>query len=164
MSFQPGDAGPQLNSRTIQTVGPLSGIRLADHFVSCTKLGRYLTFQGNGRFLISDDFHSSKVRIPKDAQAVAAIFSRDEVVGRAAIMPLAQRASKLDDSRRESFEELFELIERQTLSPRVREGAAQILQSGFRESRIRELEAVLGEDLNPARKRYRGPARGRRPP
>lgn len=155
MSLEPKNSGLGANTRTIKTMGALTGVRLADHFVSCTKLGRYLTFQGNGRFLISDDFHSTKVRIPKDAQAMAAMFSRDELVGRAAIMPLAQRASALDDHRREAYEELFELIERQTLSPRVREGAAQILQSGFRESRIRELEALLGDDLNPARKRYR---------
>ncbi|PHS77264.1 MAG: hypothetical protein COB59_09440 [Rhodospirillaceae bacterium] len=155
MSLDPKNAHPQVNTRTIKTVGAMTGVRLADHFVSCTKLGRYLTFQGNGRFLISDDFHSTKVRIPKDAQAMAAMFSRDELVGRAAIMPLAQRASSLDDHRREAYEELFELIERQTLSPRVREGAAQILQAGFRETRIRELEAALGDDLNPARKRYR---------
>ena len=164
MSLEPKMAGPtgptgangsMVNTRTVKTMGALTGVRLADHFVSCTKLGRYLTFQGNGRFLISDDFHSTKVRIPKDAQAMAAMFSRDELVGRAAIMPLAQRASSLDDHRREAYEELFELIERQTLSPRVREGAAQVLQSGFRETRIRELEAALGDDLNPARKRYR---------
>lgn len=131
------------------------GIALADHFVTCTKLGRYLTFQGTGRFLISDDFHSTTIRIPKDAQAMAAIYSRDELVGRAAIMPLAHRAASMDDARREAYEELFELIERQSLSPRVRDGVAQVLQSGFRETRIRELEAVLGDDLNPARKRYR---------
>jgi len=155
MSFQPGGFCPPEPTKTIHSIGALKGTSLADHFVSCTKLGRYLTFQGNGRFLISDDFHSTKVRIPKEAQAFAAMFSRDELVGRAAIMPLAQRAASLDDVRREAFEELFELIEKQTLSPRVREGAAQILQSGFRESRIRELEAMLGDDLNPARKRYR---------
>ena len=155
MSLLSEGSRPPENTKTVKSVGALTGLSLADHFVSNSKLGRYLTFQGNGRFIISDDFHSTKVRIPKDAQAVAAIFSKDELVGRAAIMPLAQRAASMDDVRRESYEELFELIEKQTLSPRVREGAAQILQSGFRESRIRELEALLGDDLNPARKRYR---------
>ena len=139
----------------IQTNGPLKGLGLADHFITCARLGRYLTFQGNGRFLISDDFHSSKIRIPKDAQAMAAIVSRDELVARAAIMPLAHRAASMDDARREAYEELFELIERQALSPHVRSGVAEVLQSGFREARIRELEAVLTDDLNPARKRYR---------
>lgn len=155
MSLRPGGSQSAQNIKPILTTGELKGMSLADHFVSSTKLGRYLTFQGNGRFLISDDFHSLKISIPKDAQAVAAIFSRDELVARAAIMPLAQRAANMDDVRRESYEELFALIERQSLSPRVRDGAAQVLQSGFRESRIRELEALLADDLNPARKRYR---------
>ncbi|MBF0247429.1 MAG: hypothetical protein HQL36_05085 [Alphaproteobacteria bacterium] len=133
----------------------LLGPGLAEHFVLCTKLGRYLTFQTSGRFLITDDFAAGRVRIPKDAQAMASICSKDELVARAALMPLAHRAAALDDTRREAYEELFELIERQTLSDRVREGAQAVLQSGFREVRIKELEAVLGDDLNPARQRYR---------
>ena len=134
---------------------PMQGIGMADHFVSCSRLGRYLTFEGNGRFLITDDFASTKLHIPKDAQAMATICSKDELVARAALLPLAHRAASMDDVRREAFEELFELIEKQTLSPHVREGAAAVLQSGFREHRIRDLEAVLSDDLNPARKRYR---------
>jgi len=133
----------------------LKGIGMADHFVTCSRLGRYLTFQGNGRFLITDDFASSKLRIPKDAQAVAAICSKDDLVARAALLPLAHRAASMDDARREAFEELFELIEQQSLSLHVREGAAAVLQSGFREARIRDLEGVLSDDLNPARTRYR---------
>lgn len=134
----------------------MKGIGLADHFVTCSKLGRYLTFQGNGRFLITDDFSAAtKLHIPKDAQAVASICSKDDLVARAALLPLAHRAASIDDARREAYEELFELIERQSLSPSVREGAAAVLQSGFREARIGELEAVLSDDLNPARKRYR---------
>jgi len=156
-SFRSPQAQPQLQTQhtVIKTVGPLQGLGMADHFVTCSKLGRYLTFQGNGRFLISDDFHSTKFAIPKDAQAVAAIYSRDDLVARAAIMPLAHRAASMDDARREAYEELFELIERQTLSPKVRAGAAEVLKSGFRETRIRELEALFTDDLNPARKRYR---------
>jgi len=153
MGLQPESFRPTVG--TVKTVAAVKGFALADHFVSCTKLGRYLTFQANGRFLISDDFQSTKVRIPKDAQAMAAIYSRDELVGRAAILPLAHRAATLDDARRESYEALFELIERQALSPRVRDGVSQVLLSGFRDARIRELEAALGDDLNPARKRYR---------
>lgn len=148
-------AAMSAHTTVIRTDGPLKGLALADHFVTCSKLGRYLTFQGDGRFLISDDFHSARITIPKDAQAVAAICSKDELVARAALLPLAHRAASLDDARREAYEELFELIERQTLSPRVRDGALAVLKSGFREARIRELEAVLGDDMNPARKRYR---------
>ncbi|MCW8915251.1 MAG: hypothetical protein OQK24_05275 [Magnetovibrio sp.] len=143
-------------AHAVQQINAMKGIGLADHFVTCNKLGRYLTFQGNSRFLITDDFASSKLNIPKDAQAMASICSKDDLVARAALMPLAHRAASLDDIRREAFEELFELIERQTLSDSVREGAAAVLQSGFRENRIRELEAVLSDDLNPARARYRG--------
>lgn len=158
MALNPGSfRSPQANTHTtvIKTVGPLQGLGLADHFVTSSRLGRYLTFQGNGRFLISDDFSSSKFRIPKDAQAMAAICSRDDLVARAALMPLAHRAATMDDARRGAYEELFELIERQSLSPRVRAGAAAVLEAGFRESRIRDLEALLTDDLNPARKRYR---------
>lgn len=158
MALQPGSFRSPQNDppvTVIRTTGPLQGIGMADHFVTCSKLGRYLTFQGNGRFLISDDFHSTKFHIPKDAQAIAAIYSRDDLVARAAIMPLAHRAASMDDARREAYEELFELIERQTLSPKVRAGVGEVLKSGFRETRIRELEALFTDDLNPARKRYR---------
>lgn len=155
-SFRPTNAQVNVVKTTVVTnAGALQGIALADHFVTCSNLGRYLTFQSNGRFLISDDFHSSKFRIPKEAQAMAAICSKDDLVARAAILPLAHRAASMDDARRQAYEELFELIERQTLSPRVREGVADVLSGGFREARIRELEAVLADDLNPARKRYR---------
>lgn len=161
MVLQPGsfrstenDARPTLIKPAVPGIKPaLPG--MADHFVTSSKLGRYLTFQATGRFLISDDFSSTKIRIPKDAQAIAAICSRDDLVARAAIMPLAHRAATMDGASREAYEELFELIERQTLSAGVREGAAAVLQSGFREVRIRELEALLTDDLNPARKRYR---------
>ncbi len=156
MVLQPNSFRPaQNNAPTSAGRPPLQGLGLADHFITSSKLGRYLTFQGNGRFLISDDFHSSKIRIPKDAQAIAAIYSRDDLVARAAIMPLAHRAASMDDARRGAYEELFELIERQTLSANVRAGAAAVLESGFREARIRELEALFTDDLNPARKRYR---------
>lgn len=144
-----------VNAHANTMTNTMKGIGLADHFVTCSKLGRYLTFQANGRFLITDDFSTGKLAIPKDAHAVASICSKDDLVARAALMPLAHRAASLDDARREAFEELFELIERQSLSPRVREGAQAVLQSGFMESRIRDLEAVLGDDLNPARARYR---------
>lgn len=144
-----------VHAGTAQGPTSVQGIGMADHFVMCSRLGRYLTFQASGRFLITDDFATPKLSIPKDAQALAAICSKDELVARAALMPLAHRAASLDDGRREAFEELFELIERQTLSPLVREGALAVLQSGFRENRIRELEAVLSDDLSPARTRYR---------
>ncbi len=154
-SFRPFNASGRDGGGALGGAPKGEGGSLAEHFVSCARLGRYLNFRGNGRFLISDDFQNTKMLISTDAQAVASICSRDELVARAALLPLAQRAANLDDVRRAAYEELFSLIERQTLSKRVRDSAVALLESGFREARIRELEAVLGDELNPARKRYR---------
>lgn len=130
---------------------PGAAFSLADHFATCSKLGRYLTMIDSGRFVISDDF--SATRMPRDAVALASICSKDEVVARAALLPLGRLAS--DPKRRGAFEELFTLIEAQALSPRVRAEADALLEAGFREARIRELEAHLHDELNPARTRYR---------
>ena len=130
---------------------PAGTFTLADHFASCSKLGRYLTMFDSGRFVISDDF--SARRMPRDAVALASICSKDEVVARAALMPLGRLAA--DPKRRGAFEELFMLIEAQALSPRVRAEADALLEAGFREARIRELEAQLHDEQNPARTRYR---------
>lgn len=128
-----------------------SPMQLADHFAACSRLGRYLTLVDSGRFVISDDFLSP--RMPRDAVALASICSKDEIVARAALLPLGRiGAMKLH---RDAYEELFSLIERQALSPRVRADADAMLESGFRESRILELEASLHDELNPARLRYR---------
>ena len=124
---------------------------LADHFAACSRLGRYLTMADSGRFVISDDLISS--RIPLEAVAFASICSKDEVVARSALLPLGRLGA--DKNRREVYEELFNLIEVQALSPRVRADAEAMIEGGFREARILELEANLHDELNPARARYR---------
>jgi len=126
-------------------------INLADHFAACSRLGRYLTLVDSGRFVISDDFLSP--RMPNDAVALASICSKDEVVARAALLPLGRIGARKIN--RGAYEELFSLIERQALSPKVRAEADTMLESGFREARILELEANLHDELNPARLRYR---------
>ena len=124
---------------------------MADHFAACSRLGRYLTLVDSGRFVISDDLISS--RMPREAVAFASICSKDEVVARAALLPLGRLGA--DKSRRGVYEELFNLIELQALSPRVRSDAEAMIEGGFREARILELEANLHDELNPARARYR---------
>ena len=130
---------------------------LADHFVSCSKLGRFLTMQDSGRFVITDDFSATSLpRIMTPiAASIAAITSKDDLVARAAILPLGVRALKGSTARRDKYEELFELIERQALNPIIKQTARDLLNSGFREARIDELEAELGGFISPARKRYR---------
>ena len=124
---------------------------MADHFATCSRLGRYLTLVDSGRFVISDDLISS--HMPREAVAFASICSKDEVVARAALLPLGRLGA--DKSRREAYEELFSLIELQALSPRVRADAEAMIEGGFRGARILELEANLHDELNPARARYR---------
>ena len=34
---------------------------LADHFLNCAKLGRYLTVESGSRFIITDDFRGDSV-------------------------------------------------------------------------------------------------------
>ncbi len=127
---------------------------LADHFLACSKLGRYLTLFDESRFVITDDFAPSQTVLPA-AAAMASMFSKDPLVAHAALVPLGFRARSGSSRRREHFEELFSLIEEQALSDEVRAGAKTLLQSGFREARIKELEAELGGKIHPARIRYR---------
>ena len=139
------------DSITREMMASLKPPTLADHFAACSRLGRYLTMADSGRFVISDDLISS--RMPREAVAFASICSKDEVVARAALLPLGRLGA--DKSRREVYEELFSLIEHQALSPRVRADAEAMIEGGFREARILELEANLHDELNPARARYR---------
>ncbi len=127
---------------------------LADHFVACSKLGRYLTVFDESRFVITDDF-SEDVTVDKTAAAVASIFSNDPLVAEAALLPLGKAAMNKQMGSRDHYEELFSLIEQQALNTSIKESAQSLLDSGFREARIRELEASLGDKLSPARARYR---------
>lgn len=127
---------------------------LADHFVACSKLGRYLTVFDESRFVITDDF-TEEGTVDRTAAAVASIFSNDPLVAEAALLPLSKAALNKKMGEREHYEELFTLIEKQALDSGVKESAQSLLDSGFREARIREIEGTLGDKLSPARSRYR---------
>ena len=127
---------------------------LADHFVACSSLGRYLTVFDESRFVITDDFMEDGA-VDRTAAAVASIFSNDPLVAEAALLPLSKAAQKKTRGKREHYEELFSLIENQALNSSVKESAQSLLVSGFREVRIREIEGTLSDKLSPARSRYR---------
>jgi len=127
---------------------------LADHFIACSSLGRYLTVFDESRFVITDDF-MAEGSVDRTAAAVASIFSNDPLVAEAALLPLSKAAQKKTNGKREHYEELFSLIEKQTLNASVKVSAQSLLDSDFREVRIREIEGTLGDKLSPARSRYR---------
>jgi hypothetical protein len=133
--------------------GPPGLADLADHFLGCAKLGRYLTVADNSRFIITDDFRTIPM-IP-EASAMAAIFSKDYLVAQAALLPLSARAQRMSVKERDKLERLFALIEEQTLSDGVRTSAQSIREHHFRAAEIRALEAELGDRMSPARLRYR---------
>ena len=126
---------------------------LADHFVLCSKLGRYLTVSDGSRFVITDDFRDAPVQ--PEAAAIASIFSKDLLVAQSALLPLGAPVHKMSPRKREKYERLFTLIEEQALSDVVRHSAREVLNAGFRNAEIRALEAELGDKLSPARIRYR---------
>ena len=126
---------------------------LADHFLACAKLGRYLTVAADDRFVITDDF--KKEGVIHEAAAVAAIYSKDSLVGMAALLPLSGSMLNLETTRRDKYERLFHLIVEQTLSEDVKQSADALVESRFRQAEVRALEAELGDRRNPARLRYR---------
>ena len=126
---------------------------LADHFLACAKLGRYLTVASDTRFFITDDFQDRN--IIHEAAAIAAIYSKDNLVAEAALMPLSGRVTKLKGHNREKYERLFHLIEQQALSDDVRQTAKSLIEARFRDSEIRDIESQLGGKISPARARYR---------
>ena len=126
---------------------------LADHFLACTRLGRYLTVFDGSRFVITDDFRDAPV-LP-EAAAMASIYSKDLLVAQAALLPLGGAVHKMSVTKREKYERLFQLIEENALSEMVRHSARDVLSAGFRNAEIRALEAELGDKLSPARIRYR---------
>lgn len=127
---------------------------LADHFIACSSLGRYLTVFDESRFVITDDFMEEGT-VDRTAAAVASIFSNDPLVAEAALLPLGKAAQKKTSGKRERYEELFSLIERQALNSSVKASAQSLLESDFREVRIRDIEGTLDDKLSPARSRYR---------
>ena len=99
-----------------------TGYDLADHFLACAKLGRYLTVASGNRFVITDDFRD--VNLIHEAAAVAAIYSKDFLVAQAALMPLSGSIATMQSSVRDKYERLFHLIEEQTLSSNTPEKTA----------------------------------------
>jgi hypothetical protein len=126
---------------------------LADHFLWCSKLGRYLTVSDGSRFVITDDFRDAPVQ--PEAAAIASIYSKDLLVAQSALLPLGAPVHKMSPRKRQKYERLFTLIEEQALSDVVRHSARDVLNAGFRSAEIRALEAELGDKLSPARIRYR---------
>ena len=143
-------ARPQQNSAS---AGVYMTPDLADHFLTCSKLGRYLTVENGSRFVITDDFRASPVI--SSASAIAAIFSKDLLVAQAALLPLSETAQKMTVRERDRFERLFSLIEDQALADPIKNSARAIREAHFRGAEIRALEAELGDKLSPARTRYR---------
>ncbi|MEK9672872.1 MAG: hypothetical protein VW268_10285 [Rhodospirillaceae bacterium] len=133
----------------------IAPVNLADHFLECCKLNRYLTVADGHRFVITEDFDRTQ-KLPADAAAMAAIYSRDKLVAQAAILPLGQVAKSVRKKKdRAAYERLFQLIEEQALDPRVRDSARTLLERGFHEAEIRALDADLNDRMSPARRRYR---------
>jgi len=126
---------------------------LADHILTCAKLGRYLTVASGTRFVITDDLRNEEI-LP-EAAAMAAIYSKDGLVAEAALLPLSQTIPMMDVKQRDKYERLFHLIEEQTLAGEVQNAAQALIGARFRAAEIRGLEAELGNKLNPARRRYR---------
>ena len=130
-------AATPANDRGAKAGGAVPPVNMANHFLECCKLNRYLT-------------------IAADAAAMAAIYSRDKLVAQAAVLPLGQHAKKLKSKRdRAAYERLFALIEAQALDERVRDSAHHLLAHGFREAEIKSIEAELNDQMSPARARYR---------
>ncbi|MDC0190323.1 hypothetical protein OAJ77_03725 [Rhodospirillales bacterium] len=144
---------PATNEDIFLTNGENVGGNLADHFLTCAKLGRYLTVASGSRFIITDDLREENFM--PDAAAMAAIYSRDGLVAEAALLPLSQTIPIMDVAQRDKYERLFYLIGEQTLAGDVRNAAQSLISSRFRAAEIRDLEAELGNKLNPARLRYR---------
>jgi hypothetical protein len=144
---------PATNEDIFLTNGENVGGNLADHFLTCAKLGRYLTVASGSRFIITDDLREENFM--PDAAAMAAIYSRDGLVAEAALLPLSQTIPIMDVAQRDKYERLFHLIGEQTLAGDVRNTAQSLIASRFRAAEIRDLEAELGNKLNPARLRYR---------
>ncbi len=133
----------------------ISGVNdLADHFLECSFSGRFLTVFDESRFVITDDFLLDG-NIDKIATAMASICSNDPLVAESALLPLSKAVHKKNSDKRSNYEELFSIIEKQTLSTTVKESAQYLLSTNFREKGILDIQSVLDNKLSPARKRYR---------
>ncbi len=155
--------GPDTSQPTPDQAGPFAPAfapgagesTLADHFLACCRLGRYLTVAAGGRFVITDDFRMAAAAPPADAAAMASIYSRDFLVAESALLPLGRTAGALSGRERAKYERLFDLIERQAFAPAVKSSARAMLERDFSLIDVRAIEGELELRLTPARNRYR---------
>jgi hypothetical protein len=148
----PQKNGTRYNGEPHASTAPIPD--LAEHFLECGKIGRYLTVVDESRFVVSDDFREG-IKLSSVATAAASVFSRDALVAQAALVPLGLFASTKQRKTTERYEELFTIIEQTAFSTEVRDSAEAIVRAGFQEARIREIERELGSRMSPARDRYR---------
>ncbi|MFD2233911.1 hypothetical protein [Phaeospirillum tilakii] len=127
---------------------------LAAHFMECGALDTNLSLAPGQRLVITDDLLDGSIPDPA-ALSMAAIVARDGQVARAALIPLGVAASKLGAGERDRYERLFALIEDTAFAPEARDSAESLIQTHFREARIRDLAAELGDSIGVARQRYR---------
>ena len=152
----PGLSGVDATLPELDPFAPApSNDALADHFLACCRLGRYLTITAGSRFVITDDFRQSPTPPPTDATAMAAIYSRDFLVAESALLPLGRTAGRMSGRERAKFERLFDLIESHALAPGVKTSAHAILERDFSPIDLRSIEGDLDLRLMPARTRYR---------
>ncbi len=134
--------------------GTETAVDLAEHFMVCNQMGRYLTTPDEKRFVVSDDFRTIR-SVKPTASAIASICSKDPLVAQAALLPLGLRAAKGNTRMKARYEELFTIIEEQTLNPEIKYSANAILNARFSMARIKEISGQLADKITPARKRYR---------
>lgn len=127
---------------------------LAEHFVQCSHLGRFLTTADDSRFLITDDFLTSKFKEP-DAAAIAAIVSRDSLVAQSALAPLGLAASRLSARFKPRFEKLFDFIGRTAPDATVRGLAREVLDTGMEAKGVDIVKAEIDSRLAPARAEFK---------
>ena len=94
----PNPSSPPQNGATASAPG--GGRRdLADHFLMCSRLGRYLTVADGSRFVITDDFREFPVQ--PEAAAMASLYSKDLLVAQAALLPLGGAVHKMSSAKRD---------------------------------------------------------------
>jgi len=133
---------------------PRAPFDLAAHFMECGALDTNLSLAPGQRLVITDDLLDGSIG-DSAALSMAAIVARDGQVARAALIPLGVAASRMRSGDRDRYERLFALIEETAFAPEARNSAEGLIQAHFREARIRDLAAELGESVGPARQRYR---------
>lgn len=132
---------------------PRPHLDLAQHFMECGKMNANLTLAPGKRLVITEDLLER--RVAPSALAMAAVAARDQVVARAALLPLSRLAARPSPEITERYERLFSLIEAQAFDPGTRDVASHMLARRFEDREIEALSHDLGQKAAPARQRYR---------